>query len=134
MRSYKSVFGIRPFSCMYLHNFGKILTLTTLLAATVAASAAAPVLSRVSCGSNAYSAAGTDACSVYLAATATRRFNVTLVSNNSSVSVPSAVTVKPGATSTGFNATVKAVTTTQVATITAQAGGVSTTFSITVSP
>ena len=59
---------------------------------------------------------------------------MTLTSNNPAVTVRSGVAVRPGAMAAGFNATVASVATTQVATITAVAGGISTTFNITISP
>src|ERR1700687_5853958 len=133
MRSYKFVFGILHSSTRSLNNFGAMLTVVTLLAAATGASAA-PALSRISCTSSAYSGASTDACSVYLTSPASSRVHVTLTSNNPAVTVPSGVTVRPGATTTGFNATVAAVTTVQTATITAQGNGGTVTYGMTLSP
>jgi hypothetical protein len=132
MRSSKPVFGILNFF-LSINNFGKILTILILLAAAAGA-AAAPPLSRISCASNAYSGASTDACSVSLTSTTSRWVHVTLTSNDPAVTVPGRVTVRSGATTASFNASVASVATTQVATITAVAGGVSTTFNITISP
>ena len=101
--------------------------------AALSASATSPV-SRVSCGNNSFTAPGNDACSVYLTARTSGRMNVKLSSNNAAVTVPANVTVKSGASTTGFKATVGAVTTAQTATITAQGGGTTATFSITLSP
>lgn len=103
-----------------------------MLAAVGTSLAAASTISRVSCGTNAYSSPGTDACSVYLT-TRTRTY-VALSSNNPAVTVPSQVTVRRGSTSASFNASVAGVTTNQTATITAQSGGQSASFSITLSP
>ena len=133
MDSLRAAYWNRTFSHSSLNNLGKILTLLLVLAVAAGASAA-PVLSRVSCTRNAYSAAATDACSVYLVSKTSSRFHVTLTSNNPAIAVPSNVTVKPGAMSTGFSATVSGVTTVQTATITAQAGGIATTYNITLSP
>src|SRR6201998_4663895 len=120
----------RTFSHVSFNNLGRILTLLVLLAAAGAASAT-PVLSRVSCGINTYSAAGTDACSVYLTSNTSSTVQVALTSNNPAVTVPTMVTVGSGTTSAGFKMTVASVTTTQTATITAQAGGVTTYFFMT---
>lgn len=109
----------------------KLITMLVLTAGTLGASAA-PSLSRVSCSSNAYSAPGTDACSIYLTARTRSRIVVSLTSNNPAVTVPGAVTVRSEAT--GFTASVSAVTTAQTATITAEAEGITATFNITVSP
>ncbi|MGO8756847.1 MAG: beta strand repeat-containing protein, partial [Terracidiphilus sp.] len=90
-----------------------------------------PVLSALSCGSSSMSGAGTDACTVTLnAAAASGGFTVSLVSSNSLVSVPSSVTVAAGAISASFTATVSPVTSTQQATLTASAGGVSEHFAL----
>lgn len=115
------------------NKLGKTLTTLGLMAAALAASATSS-LSRVSCGGNSYSAPATDACSVYLTTKSNTRTYVTLKSNNPAVTVPSGVTVKQEAITTGFKASVSGVTTAQTAIITAQAGGVAATFSITLSP
>ena len=133
MRSSNPVFWILNSSSFSINNFGKNLTILILLAAAAGASAA-PALSGISCASNAYSGASTDACSVSLTSTTSRWFRVTLTSNNPAVTVRSGVAVRPGAMAAGFNAIVASVATTQVATITAVAGGISTTFNITISP
>jgi hypothetical protein len=119
----------------FVNQLGKIVVILTFMFAAVGkSSAATTALNSVSCGSNAYSGPGTDACSVYLTATTRNKTYVALSSNNPAVVVPSQVTVWRGATSAGFNATVASVTTTQTATITAQAGGLTASFSITLSP
>src|SRR5438876_10924095 len=103
--------SLRSYSFALLNHLGKIVVILTFMAgASGMSSAATTTLSRVSCGSNAYRGAGTDACSVYLAAKTRTRTYVALSSNNSAVAVPSGVIVKPGAISTGFNATVASVT------------------------
>jgi len=111
-----------------------VVILTFMFAAPRFASALTTSLSRVSCGTNAYSGPGTDACSVYLASKTRARIYVALSSNNAAVTVPSGVTVKSGAMTTGFAATIASVTSTQTATISAQAGGLTVFFSITLSP
>ena len=133
MHSSNSVFGILHFSTISLNNVGMMLTILLLLAAAAGASAE-PALSRISCASSEYSGVSTDACSVYLTSPTSNRMHVTLTSNNPAVTVPSEVTVRPGATTTGFNVKVAAVTTVQTATITAEANGGASTFAITLSP
>lgn len=133
MDRFTTVYRNRKSSCISLNNFGKILALVVMLG-TVTLASATPALSRVSCGSKAYTGSATDPCSVYLTTKTNSRFYVTLSSNNPAVVVPSGVTVKNGAMSTGFKATVSSVSTAQVATITAQAGSIQQTFSITLTP
>ena len=95
------------------------------------AGVASSTLSSLSCGTSAYTAAGTDACTVTLTGAApSGGFTVALSSNNSAVTVPASVTVASGATSAAFSGSVSAVTTSQSATITATAGGLSQTFAI----
>jgi hypothetical protein len=90
-----------------------------------------PDLSSLSCASGSITGAGTESCIVTLnAAAASGGFAVNLASNNSAVTVPSSVTVPAGATTSGFTATVGAVSSTQTATLTATAGGVSKTFAL----
>lgn len=125
--------SLRSTSFTCLIHFRKILPILGFMVAAASTSSAV-TLSRVSCGTNAYSGTGTDACSVYLAAHMRTRTYVTLSSNNPAVTVPSRVTVRSGAMSAGFGAAITSVTTTQTATITAQAGGTSAQFNITLSP
>ncbi|MGO8756761.1 MAG: choice-of-anchor D domain-containing protein, partial [Terracidiphilus sp.] len=90
-----------------------------------------PVLTALSCSKSSMSGAGTDSCTVTLnAAAATGGFAASLASNDSSVSVPAAVTVPAGSSSTSFSATVAAVSTTQTATLTASAGGITESFAL----
>src|ERR1019366_6616790 len=116
-----------------LKQLGQFLCLTGLLA-TVSAASATPALSRISCGRNAFNASGTDACSVYLTSTTNSRVRVTLTSNNPAVTVPGGATIRSGSTTGGFTATVASVSVSQTAVITAQAGGITTTFAISLSP
>lgn len=113
---------------------GCFASILAVLAFAIPPTSSAATLSKVSCGNSTFNAAGTDACSVYLTAKAGAKYYVTLQSNNPAVVVPGGVTVKAGAMTTGFNAMVSAVTVSQVATITALSGGVSRTFSISLSP
>lgn len=77
------------------------------------------------------SGAGTDACSVTLnAAAPSGGTSVILSSNNTAVSVPASITVPAGSASVGFSANISAVGTTQTASLTATAGGVSKTFAL----
>lgn len=85
----------------------------------------------LSCASASMSGAGTDACTVALTGPApSGGLAVNLASNNSAVSVPGSVMVPSGATSTGFTATVSAVTSAQTATLTTSAGGGSQSYAI----
>ena len=76
----------------------------------------------------------TKGCSVYLTGAALARQTVSLSSNNAAVTVPATVTVAAGASSAGFSATVASVKTTQIATLTAVSGAVSTKLALTVNP
>jgi len=119
--------------CTRLNHLAKILVLVVVVVSATGASAT-PLLSRISCGRNSFNTAGTDACSVYLTSPTSGKLRVTLASNNPAVTVPSTVTVRAGRTTTGFNATVAAVTLAQTAIISAQAGGITSTFVIALSP
>jgi hypothetical protein len=91
-----------------------------------------PLLSGLTCSSGSLTGAGTDACTVSLAAAAgTGGLAVSLASNNTAVTVPPSVTVAAGASSAGFTASVSAVSTTQTATLTATAGATAQTYAIT---
>ena len=90
-----------------------------------------PALGALACNTQSFSAAGTDSCVVTLNGAATGSgFVVALASNNSSVSVPSSVTVPSGAMSASFSASVAGVSTSQAATLTATANGISKTFGL----
>ena len=91
-------------------------------------------LSKVSCGSNSFNGAGSDACSVYLTATTASDVSVRLSSNNSSVKVPITVYIKAGKSTGGFTAKVSSVTTKQTATITAALNGSTRTYAIQLNP
>ena len=65
-----------------------------------------------------------------LSAAATAPFLVSLSSSNAALAVPASVTVSQGATSAGFNAISSAVQSTQQATLTATAAGISKTFAL----
>lgn len=97
-----------------------------------ATSEAAPVsLSSLSCSVVSVTGAGMDSCTVALnGAAPSGGLPVALVSNNSAVVVPAAVTVAAGATSAAFTATISAVMAGQTAMLTATAGGVSEGFSM----
>jgi len=90
-----------------------------------------PVLSNLVCGNASITGAGTDNCTVTLNGAATGGgLAIGMASNNSAVTVPASVTVPAGATSAGFTATVASVSSTQTATLTASAGGVSETYAL----
>jgi hypothetical protein len=76
-------------------------------------------LSALSCTSSSMKGAGTDACTVTLAKSASSNLAVTLASSSSAVKVPASVTIASGAKSAGFTATASAVTAAQTATLTA---------------
>lgn len=91
----------------------------TFVAAPVAA------LSGVVCSSSSITGAGTDNCTVSLSAPAGGGgFSVNLSSSNTAVTVPALITVPANATSTTFAATINAVPSVQIATITASTNGV----------
>jgi Abnormal spindle-like microcephaly-assoc'd, ASPM-SPD-2-Hydin len=93
-----------------------------------------PQLSAITCRSSSFSAPGTDSCSVYLTGSTSSRLIVSLSSDNGAVTVPSAVTVSARASKMDFNASVSAVTTSQIATITARSGTINRTFRIQLNP
>ena len=82
-------------------------------------------LSKISCGTQTLTGPTTKDCSVYLSAAANSAIKVSLSSSNNSLQVPSTVMVPEGSVTGGFTATASAVTTTQSATLTATADGVS---------
>jgi Abnormal spindle-like microcephaly-assoc'd, ASPM-SPD-2-Hydin len=83
-------------------------------------------LSALSCATSTFTGSGSDACTATLnAAAPTGGVAVTLVSSNSSVTVPASVMVAAGVTNASFTATVASVGTAQTATLTASAGGAS---------
>jgi hypothetical protein len=90
-----------------------------------------PVLTGISCTNGSMTGSGTDSCAVALnASAASGGYTVSLSSSNSAVAVPSSVTVPAGSSTTGFSATVSAVTTAQTATLTATAGSATQMFSL----
>ncbi len=90
----------------------------------------APVLSQLSCGNESLTGAGTDNCIVILSAPASGGMTVSLASNNPAVTVPATVTVGPGAAAARFGATIVSVSTAQIATLAASAGGATETFAL----
>lgn len=95
------------------------------------AGSTSPALSSISCSQSAFTGTGSDLCTVTLTtAAAAGSVTVSLLSNNSAVTVPGSVTVPAGAISVGFSASVLAVSSTQTATLTASEGGVSATFAL----
>ena len=99
------------------------------------APAVTPALSGVSCASSSMTSAGNDACTVSLTAAAgSGGVSVSLSSSSSAVGVPASVLVPAGANSVGFSAVVSSVTTAQTAIVTAQAGGVTKTYTINLGP
>ncbi|HKO17385.1 MAG TPA: choice-of-anchor D domain-containing protein [Acidobacteriaceae bacterium] len=111
-------------------------TTTGTAAVTLSGSAqASGALAGLNCASGSMSGTGSDLCTVSLTAAApSGGLTVALSSNSAAVAVPASVLVPAGATSAGFAATVASVTTSQTATLTAQAGGVMATYAITLDP
>jgi len=94
-----------------------------------------PSLSNISCGTQSLTGSQSMGCSVYLSAAATSATQVTLKSSNATaLTVPSAVTVSAGATTTGFNAVSSSVSQSVAVTITGTLAGVTKTDVITVYP
>lgn len=91
-------------------------------------------LTSISCGTQSLTGAQTKTCSVSLSAAATSQTLVKLSSSISSLQTPSSATISKGATSATFNVTALAVKTSQKATLTATAGGVTHTDVITLYP
>jgi hypothetical protein len=92
-------------------------------------------LGSLSCNPGYVTGAGTAACSVTLnGAAPSGGLAVNLVSNNAAVKTPSTITVPANATSASFTVPVSAVTSAQVAQVTATAGSVSTGFSLQLNP
>jgi hypothetical protein len=88
-------------------------------------------LSALTCTNGSITGAGTDSCAATLnAAAGTGGQAVSLSSNDTSVTVPSSVTVAAGSTSAAFTATATAVSTAQTATLTASSGGGTETYAI----
>lgn len=95
---------------------------------------AAPQLLSLACSPAGIMPAQTTQCTVTLSKAASSNYAVSISRNNSALAVPSSVTVPPGATSANFNGTGQAVTSITGVTVTATAGGVSRTATVTVSP
>ena len=92
---------------------------------------AATQLSSLNCSTATVTGPGTSACTVTMSAVPASAISVTLSSNNTSVTVPASVNVGAGQSSAAFNATVAAVTSNQVAMLTATLSGISKTFAVT---
>jgi len=93
--------------------------------------AAAAQLSGLTCSPASVNAPGASTCTVTLTAAASSAVSVTLLSNNTSVTVPGGVNIGAGLSSATFSATVAAVSTTQSALLTATLNSVSQTFTLT---
>ena len=89
-----------------------------------------PSLSSLNCTSPTIDAPGTSSCTVTLTAAALSAVNVTLASNNTSVTVPASANIGAGQNSATFTATAAAVVTNQSAVLTATFGGVSRTLTL----
>jgi len=90
-----------------------------------------PELSGLTCASGTVTGSGTVDCAVTInAAAASGGFPISLASNNSAVTLPSTVTIPGGVESAGFAVKVASVSSSQVATLTAVAGGVTETFAL----
>ncbi len=88
----------------------------------------------ISCQSNSFSSAGTDACSLYLNGAAPSQIVVNLSSSDPAVTVPSQAVMNAGSSTSGFIATIKSVTSARTAIITASVNGVSATYAIQLNP
>jgi hypothetical protein len=122
-----------PNASLHHLNFEKIFALLIMMVSALTASGS-PALSYISCSSSQLSTSGTDACLIHLTSSTSRKISVSLKSNNPAVTVPGSVTVKQGASTAAFSATVSTVTAPQTATITAQSGGIASQYSISLSP
>ena len=99
--------------------------------ATIALIGAAVQLSSLSCSPAAVNAPGSATCTATLAGAAPSSVSVTLASNNTSVTVPSSVSIGAGLSSATFTAAVAAVASNQAALLTATLNGVAQTFTLT---
>ena len=88
-------------------------------------------LSSVSCAPGTVSSPGTSSCTVTLTAAALSAVSVTLLSNNTSVTVPASVNIGAGLSSATFTATAAAVVSNQSAVLTATLDGISRAFTLT---
>jgi hypothetical protein len=94
-----------------------------------------PALASVSCTSSSINSGGTDSCTATLASAAPYGgVIVDLSSNNAALKVPLAVIIPSNAASVGFTATAGTVSSSQSATLTADASSVDQTFALTVNP
>jgi len=119
-------------------SFTGVVTITSnsTQASTINLSAdGVPSVSGLTCNTQSYTGAGADSClvSLYGAASYTG-FTVSLSSTNSSVAVPPNLTIPPGSMSAPFLADVKSVSTSQIATLTATAGGITRSFTVQLGP
>ncbi len=105
-------------------------TMTGVSQQAVIGLTAAAQLSSLNCSTANVSGPGTAACTVTMSAAPASAVSVALSSNNTSVTVPASVNVGAGQSSAAFNATIAAVTSNQVATLTATFSGVSKTFAV----
>lgn len=92
--------------------------------------AAAAQLSSLTCSPATVNAPGTSTCTATLTAVASGPATVTLLSNNTNVTVPGNVNIGAGLSSATFTATVAAVTSNQSALLTATLNGVSQSFTL----
>ena len=92
------------------------------------------VLNGLSCSAASMTGAGSDVCTVTVSAAAgTNGLGVSLSSSSTAVTVPASVAIPAGATSASFPATVMSVTSPQTVNLTAVAGGVTETYTLTLS-
>ena len=97
--------------------------------------ATAQSLSKISCQTNSFSSAGTNACSVYLSGVAQSQIPVYLYSSDSALTVRSTIYVKAGASTGGFSATLASVLSARTVWITAQtSNGNKVTYGIQLAP
>jgi hypothetical protein len=87
-------------------------------------------LQALTCGNQSMTGAGTTTCTLTLSSAAPGGLVAAVSSNNAAVSVPGAVTILAGTSRVTFQATVAAVSTTQAASITANANGSAASFGI----
>lgn len=91
-------------------------------------------LKGLTCASSSFTGSGTESCTVTLSGTVNRTELVGLTTTNRAVNVLPDAFVQPGQSRVQFTAPVRAVSSVQTATITAEYGGVSKTFAVELSP
>jgi trimeric autotransporter adhesin len=129
-RSFSSLDGNKSRQSRRIRTFSLIVA-SCLLVMGLNANGQTAEVSALTCAAASVTGPATDACTVTLTAAAPGNgLTVTLTSNDGHVTVPSSVTVAPGATSATFTASVSGVVTAQTAALSANVNGDPQSFAI----